>query len=112
MKDPGSRVRGSEEEESPGGPGFRIRKCLDPCPRYCGGMVHVRDPDHPVLPEAWKYEVVEFRWSCTGEEPRVGLALRHADTGELRRLRFVGTVDVKSALALTLGGLRVPVLTG
>ena len=52
------------------------------------------DPQHPILAEAWKHEVVDFHWSHQGEEPFVELVLQHAESGSLRRLRFLGARDV------------------
>jgi len=53
-----------------------------------------RDPQHPILAEAWKHEVVDFHWSHQAEESFVELVLQHAESGVLRRLRFLGVRDV------------------
>ncbi len=61
-------------------------------------MPHQRDPDHPILPDAWKYEVVEFHWARADDGERyVDLVLRHADTGAERSLRFRRPEDVRFA---------------
>lgn len=60
-------------------------------------MPHQRDPDHPILADAWKYEVVEFHWSTTGDEPNADLVLRHAENGSIRRLRFRRPEEVRFA---------------
>lgn len=52
------------------------------------------DPDHPILREAWKHEVIGFRWHRIGDDPGVDLVLQHAETKVLKRLRFVGAREV------------------
>ncbi len=70
-------------------------------------MTPMKDPDHPILPEAWKHEVVEFHWSCTGDEPFVDLVLRHAENGSVRRLRFLRPEEVRFADAGMQWGLYI-----
>ena len=70
-------------------------------------MSHRTDPDLPILPEACKYEVVEFHWSCIGEEPYVDLVLRHAENGAVRRLRFRRPEEVRFANAGMSSGLYI-----
>lgn len=52
------------------------------------------DPEHPILPESSKYDVVGFQWDRTGDEPHALLVLQHSETSEVRRLRFLGVKDV------------------
>jgi hypothetical protein len=54
-----------------------------------------RDPDHPILPEAWKHELVGFRYDGLSGEPFLDLVLRHADTRAIRRLRFFSPADLR-----------------
>lgn len=54
-----------------------------------------RDPDHPVLQEAWKHEVVGFQYVGLAEEPYLDLLLRHADTRAIRRLRYFSPTQVR-----------------
>jgi hypothetical protein len=54
-----------------------------------------RDPDHPILLDAWKHELVGFHYDGLAEEPFIDLVLRHADTGVIRRLRFFSPTDLR-----------------
>lgn len=54
-----------------------------------------RDPDHPVLPEEWKHEVVGFHYERLAEEPFLDLVLRHVETKTIRRLRFLSPRDIR-----------------
>jgi hypothetical protein len=55
-----------------------------------------QDPDHPILPEAWRYEIVGFRLERApedGGEPFLDLTLK---LGARRKtLRFWSPVDVE-----------------
>src|SRR5688572_868578 len=55
-----------------------------------------QDPDHTILPEAWRYEIVALRLErapVDGGEPFLDLTLRLGDTR--RTLRFWSPVDVE-----------------
>lgn len=54
-----------------------------------------RDPDHPVLPQAWKHELVGFHYDGLAEEPFLDLVLRHAETSVVRRLRFLSPTELR-----------------
>lgn len=54
-----------------------------------------RDPDHPILPEAWKHELVGFHYDGMSDEPFLDLVLRHADTRAIRRLRFFSPTELR-----------------
>ena len=58
-------------------------------------MTPMKDPEHPILPEAWKHEVIEFHWNRSEDEPYVDLVLRHAESGLVRRLRFLWPEEVR-----------------
>jgi hypothetical protein len=53
-----------------------------------------RDPEHPILREAWKHEVVGFQYDGLAQEPYLDLLLRHAETKAVRRLRFYSPSDI------------------
>jgi hypothetical protein len=53
-----------------------------------------RNPDHPILREAWKHEVVGFHYDGLAEEPYLDLVLRHAETKVIRRLRFFSPTEI------------------
>ncbi len=57
-------------------------------------MTRKADPDHPILPQAWKHEVVSFHCEGEGEERYAELGLRHRETDVVVRLRFLGVKDV------------------
>jgi len=54
-----------------------------------------RDPDHPVLQQAWRHEVVGFTFDGLAEEPYLDLVLRHSDTKVIRRLRFFSPTEIR-----------------
>jgi hypothetical protein len=53
------------------------------------------DPDHPILGEAWKHEVVGFHYDGLAEEPYLDLVLRHAETKAIRKLRFFSPREIR-----------------
>ncbi len=52
------------------------------------------DPDHPILPDARRYEVIALHWDRSVEEPYLELTLRHTDALSVRRLRFLSPRDL------------------
>jgi hypothetical protein len=52
------------------------------------------DPDHPILQEAWKHELVGFQYDGLADEPYLDLVLRHAETKAIRRLRFLSPSEI------------------
>jgi hypothetical protein len=67
------------------------------------------DPDHPILPEARKHEIVGFHYDGLADEPYLDLELRHAETKAIRRLRFFSPsgVNIKGVPPVLDGGLVV-----
>ena len=70
-------------------------------------MSNKRDPEHPVLREAWKHDVVGFHWNRVDDDSCVDLIVRHAETGSVKRLRFVGARDVSFSDAPMSWGLEI-----
>jgi hypothetical protein len=70
------------------------------------------DPDHPILSDAWKHEVVSFH--CEGEvdERHVDLGLRHRETNVVTWLRFLGVKDVYFSGAPVSHGLEITDVRG
>ncbi len=54
-----------------------------------------RAPDHPILKDAWRHEVVGVHYDGLADEPYLDLVLRHADSKMLRRLRFFSPQQVR-----------------
>jgi hypothetical protein len=38
--------------------------------------VDAEDPEHPILPNTWEYEIIGFNLQLTGSPPRINLTLR------------------------------------
>jgi hypothetical protein len=53
-----------------------------------------RSPEHPVLEDAWKHELVGFHYDGLADEPYIDLVLRHAETKAIRRLRFLSPREI------------------
>lgn len=70
------------------------------------------DPQHPILAEAWKHDVVDFRWGRIAEESFVEVVLKHVESGCTRRLRFLGARDVVFSDALMNWGLDIQDVSG
>jgi hypothetical protein len=76
-------------------------------------MPQQRDPRHPILPDAWKYEVVEFHWARGDDGERyVDLVLRHTESDGERRLRFRRPVEVRFADCGYTSGLFIDDISG
>jgi len=71
-----------------------------------------QDPQHPILAEAWKHEVVDFRWGSIAEDAFVELVLKHVESGCIRRLRFLGARDVVFSDAPMNWGLDILDVSG
>jgi hypothetical protein len=52
------------------------------------------DPEHPILPRAWEYEVLGFNLQRADDPPRLDLTLRRRSDGIVRRLRFLYPQDI------------------
>lgn len=52
------------------------------------------DPDHPILPDARRYEVIALHWDRSVEDSYLELTLRHTQTFAVRRLRFLSPRDL------------------
>lgn len=50
--------------------------------------------EHAILPDASRYTVTSLRWERTAHEPFLELRLRHRDTSDVRRLRFLSPTNV------------------
>jgi hypothetical protein len=70
------------------------------------------DPQHPILAEASKHEVVDFRWGGIAEEAFVEVVLKHVGSGGTRRLRFLGARDVVFSDAPMNWGLNIQDVSG
>jgi len=70
------------------------------------------DPQHPILAEARKHEVVDFRWGRIADESCVEVVLKHAESGGIRRLRFLGVRDVVFSDAPMNWGLDIRDVSG
>lgn len=68
---------------------------------------HARDPDHPILAEAWKHELVGFHYDGLADEAFLDLVLRHAETKAVRRLRFFSPADLRIRNPLMNWGLAI-----
>jgi hypothetical protein len=63
-----------------------------------------RDPEHSILREAWKHELVGFNYNGLAEEPYIDLVLRHAESKVIRRLRFFSPQELSiSSLQMNWG---------
>jgi len=70
-------------------------------------MTRKMDPDHPILPDAWKHEIVSFHSAGDGDERYVDVALRHRETKVVTCLRFLGVRDVSFSDAPMSHGLEI-----
>ena len=58
--------------------------------------LHETDPRHPILPDAWRYEITGLHLELAAEdgtEPFLDLTLRRGD--DIRRLRFYSPQDLE-----------------
>ena len=67
------------------------------------------DPDHPILPDPWRWELREFTYYCDPNSWRDSyIDLVFVRNGEKRRLWFIGPQDVEiSRGALNSSGLCI-----
>jgi hypothetical protein len=70
-------------------------------------MAKTLDPQHPILPDVWKHELISFRWEGENDERCVDLGLRHSETGVVTRLRFLGVKEVYFSDAPVTHGLEI-----
>jgi hypothetical protein len=68
------------------------------------------EPRHPVLPDAWRYEIIGFRFErpLDESEPFLDLTLCAGAGADVRRLRFWSPRDIAVAHGFTFtGGLVI-----
>jgi hypothetical protein len=59
------------------------------------------DPDHPILPEPWRWELLEFTYRCNPTDWRESYVdMVFARDGKERRLRFLAPQEVEVSRGL------------
>ena len=53
------------------------------------------DPDHPILPQAWKWQITDFHWRSSENGASRTLDITFWRDGATRRLRFLSPHDLK-----------------